>query len=570
MTTYSFVGVADGTLLEDAYPDFFKITGSNTNAITINGEKADFTHSSTGSGAACLVVDAESTDHYCRVVYGSNYVGSFFPCIVRCVDYRTYISARVADGNVLQLYSVVANTQTLLYSRTVSRTSADEIELRAVGDNFLLYFNGVLEEETPGDGYTATKITTTHDASTLAGMNVRSASQADAVAEVEIAASASAPSINPTGTDTTAYPGQSRSCVLQNVVATPTAVAYVYTPAEGDPIVSTHTDFDWTAGAGGAGVITYTVAQGNLPYGNTNLSIRVSFESGDPVTLSGMALTVESGFAYVVLGDDLLTGEPSVVENYTGDAPAENMQIRYPLLTEEGGEFVVYPDTSHGVISYPGATPASDSIELELWDFEEWRPFTYNVDLSGGEPGTPTIETVGTVRIGGTAAITVSGFSGSVNAGTLDGVALTSAGDTSITVPALADTVESPRPGTRTLTVTDGVDSDSEGVHVGAPTGWSYYTITAEFAESINGVANAFLPDGAAAEDFILYPSPKNNVSDSGIGTSFVGTQEFFLLSNTTKIATAFSVVTGAGASGFGGSASQIPGMQVPTMRGLS
>jgi hypothetical protein len=366
---------------------------------------------------------------------------------------------------------------------------------------------------------------------------------------------ASGPSINPIGTDVTAYPGQSRTATLQNVVATPNAIAYVYNGS----IVSTHTDFDWTAGDDGAGTITYTVAQGNLPYGNTDLVIRVSFDSGDPVTLAGMELTVEPDYQYVVAAGTLVTEtEESIWSGYEGDTPVAGYQTHTPEETSDARTITVDPTGTWVVGAGNGSSPNGYSFPVRVWDGADWDSYTVTVDLSGGEPepGTPTIETVGAVRIGGTIAVTVSGFGDTVNAGTLDGVALTSASDTSITIPALITTATAPRPGTRTLTLTDGADSDNADVLVRAPSGWSYYTIAADFVEAINGVASSFLPDGAAADDFILYPSSKNNVSDSGIGTSFVGTQEFFHLDNATNIATAFDVTTGAGAAAFGGSAS--------------
>src|SRR5690606_15804118 len=104
---------------------------------------------------------------------------------------------------------------------------------------------------------------------------------------IEAVTAPSLPAIVVEGTDLTAYPGQSRTAKLEYLIATPTAIAYVYAPEVGDPIVSTHTDFVWDDDEE---TIAYTVVQGQLPYGSAGLSTRVSFDSGDPITLGGIGL----------------------------------------------------------------------------------------------------------------------------------------------------------------------------------------------------------------------------------------------------------------------------------------
>lgn len=175
-------------------------------------------------------------------------------------------------------------------------------------------------------------------------------------------------------------------------------------------------------------------------------------------------------------------------------------------------------------------------------------------------PEDAEITSTGTIRIGGTAPVTVTGF-GTVNAGTLDGKALTAASNTSITMAALADGVATYRPGARTLSLTDGTKTGTISRNVLPPSGWGAYTITGDFVQAINGVAATYLPVGWASTDFILYPlSPSSGktttVGDAGVVTGNVGTQELFLVDAATGMATAFDVVTtaGAGSVGTGGS----------------
>lgn len=199
----------------------------------------------------------------------------------------------------------------------------------------------------------------------------------------------------------------------------------------------------------------------------------------------------------------------------------------------------------------------------------------YNFTINeAGDIVTATIDSVGTVRIGGTTAVTVSDFTTPVNAGTLDGVALTSASDTSITVAALVDGENIPRPGTRELELTDGIDTAADDVPVLAPSGWSSYVITGDFVEAVNGVGADYLPVGWEVTDFILSPlapstGKTTEVTDAGVITNNVGTQELFLVDAATGLATAFDIVTTAGAGEIGTGSSAEPAMQVIKMETL-
>lgn len=183
----------------------------------------------------------------------------------------------------------------------------------------------------------------------------------------------------------------------------------------------------------------------------------------------------------------------------------------------------------------------------------------------GGSIPDPEITSVGTIRIGSTTAITVSNFSGAVNAGTIDGINLETASDTEIKTFSIADGDNVPRPGTRSLYLTDGTDNDAVDATVTAPSGWSSYTITADFVESVNGVAGAYLPVGWAEGDFILTPST-SSASDTGISTGLNGTQELFLVDAVTGLATSFDITTTGGGGGSGSVGFGVRGL---SLRGL-
>lgn len=190
--------------------------------------------------------------------------------------------------------------------------------------------------------------------------------------------------------------------------------------------------------------------------------------------------------------------------------------------------------------------------------------YIYETTLTDGVIVESEITSVGTIRIGGTTTISVVGFEDAISAGTFDGVALTSADNTSIVLKPLTDGEVTYRPGIRELSLTDGTDtvtSEEEGF---APLGWSSYEIQPEFVQAINGVATVYLPVGWAVNDFILSPDVPSagkttSVGDFGVNTSNVGVQELFLVDAVTGIATAFTVTTTAGA-GEGGSGSEYHG----------
>jgi len=201
----------------------------------------------------------------------------------------------------------------------------------------------------------------------------------------------------------------------------------------------------------------------------------------------------------------------------------------------------------------------------------------HNLDIS--EAGqivivTGQITSVGTVRIGGTTDVTVAGFPAAVNAGTLDGVALTSASDTSITVPSLTDGGSVPRPGIRELELTGGTGTGTTDVLVNPPLGWSSYIVTGGFTQAINGVSSGYLPAGWATGDFILSPNAPSSgktttVSDTGVVTNNVGNQELFLVDAATGLATAFDIETTSGAGSIGKGSASEPTMQVIKMETL-
>jgi hypothetical protein len=234
-----------------------------------------------------------------------------------------------------------------------------------------------------------------------------------------------------------------------------------------------------------------------------------------------------------------------------------NAVLYYDTSTIDG--LVINSDTSGDPLDEGGTfgawlRPVSGTGAGEMFYFE------LTIAEDGGAV-TASIDSVGTIRIGGTTPITVSGFPGSVTAGTIDGVDLSSASDTEIELSQLVDTELAPRPGTRTLSLTGGAGTGTIERPVNPPAGWAYYTITADFVQAINGVASTFLPVTGSVGDFILCPTAPaagkfTNVTDAGVVTNNVGNQELFIINNSTKVARSFDIETTGGAAGIGGGGS--------------
>lgn len=281
----------------------------------------------------------------------------------------------------------------------------------------------------------------------------------------------------------------------------------------------------------------------------------------NPANFSGLILGDDKylGQAFADAGNPLTTSDRSYVN------PAYGLKISQDGKVELNG-------TDHAT-SPVAALPYTTTLWIRRGADGRMYSHTLTIDEESvaviGQ-----ITSVGTVRIGGTTDVTVAGFPAAINAGTLDGVALTSASDTSITVPAPTDGGSVPRPGIRELELTGGTGTGTTDVLVSPPLGWSSYIVTGGFTQAINGVSSGYLPAGWATGDFILSPNAPSSgkttaVSDAGVVTNNVGNQELFLVDAATGLATAFDIETTSGAGSIGTGSASEPTMQVIKMETL-
>lgn len=358
----------------------------------------------------------------------------------------------------------------------------------------------------------------------------------------------------------------------------------VYTPAQTLTIATDLTPSasrtDTCVGfADGAAIISFagvsvnvTIASGSFTWTVPMLSNGVNWprlpSTGTTITLTqgGISantkrnITLPAGYNTLRVGDV----DGGAVANFAGIVTDDPKFLGYhiTLTTDDTG----YNVTSGGYRVFRDGDVGADTNTLPRTDpwFQQNTTSglitAHNVTLTaeGIVVGDPEILTVGTILIGGTTTVTVDNFSGTVNAGTFDGVALVSANDTTLVFAPLEDGEVTYRPGIRTLSLTDGTDTATSEEEGFAPLGWSYYTIQPDFVQAINGVETVYLPVGWAVDDFILSPNAPSSgktttVTDAGVITSNVGTQELFLVDAATGLAKAFDIVTTAGAGSIGG-----------------
>lgn len=156
-----------------------------------------------------------------------------------------------------------------------------------------------------------------------------------------------------------------------------------------------------------------------------------------------------------------------------------------------------------------------------------------------------------TLLIGGTHPISTVGYEGEGNAvvsGSVDGVALSSASNTSITLASFIAGQTAPRPGpNRSLMVTNGVVPSNRTVTVYSPAGLTAVKIVAGFLTGNNSLFLGFDPQ-VEIDDYIHYDPTKGTLfGNGGWQSSFDGITTMYHQQNSTKIVRPFLVVTANG-----------------------
>ncbi len=206
-----------------------------------------------------------------------------------------------------------------------------------------------------------------------------------------------------------------------------------------------------------------------------------------------------------------------------------NLQYSYDLLSDlnsdVGGTALTFVD------------PESDPPVFDSYD-----PFAplYDVsDINGGDP------------LSQNQSITwsVSGFTSNINYAEVDDIPFQSAGNTGGITPELVDESYSPRPGTRTFTVSNALSQTaSENVEWEPPTDYSYTTL----AGTLNFGVGSVIPPGSVAGDFIYFPDvvggeiTYSEVDPDGTGrTNYTGQQLYWHIRGSDGYTRNYRLITG-------------------------
>lgn len=181
---------------------------------------------------------------------------------------------------------------------------------------------------------------------------------------------------------------------------------------------------------------------------------------------------------------------------------------------------------------------------------------------------------VNTVKIGASTPITVSGFGGAVDAGTIDGFALSAASNTSVTIPFFTDGVATVRVGsskTLVVTYTAGSQSADKVVDVVEADDWDFATLASGFnTGEDDSVVFGFSPAAAIGDEIWFDPTNGTVGTDAGYSGSFTGTQTLWHIQNSTGIARSYDLITGDGEIISGGLTTRGLTVSGLTVRGLT
>jgi hypothetical protein len=179
-----------------------------------------------------------------------------------------------------------------------------------------------------------------------------------------------------------------------------------------------------------------------------------------------------------------------------------------------------------------------------------WSAFSFEILPAPPAYSITTVNSGNPVKIGSTVSFTKTGFTKAITKGTLDGVALTSATDTTFTVPNLVDGAQLPRIGlSRTLFLSSADDTETAtiNIEVANPDGWASTVIETGFSTGeLDSIDYNFSPP-LAVDDIIFYDSTKGTVfPDAGYEGAYDGTQTLWHHDESTKTVYSFNLLTGS------------------------
>lgn len=203
-----------------------------------------------------------------------------------------------------------------------------------------------------------------------------------------------------------------------------------------------------------------------------------------------------------------------------------------------------FQSSSTGIYNQSGSTFASPQDPLTLPGNFLSAVRKFHMWAEGEAAIDPRITVAGDVVHGTPKTWTSQDFDPAINAATLDGVACSAVSNTGFTPPALVDGQVTARPGSRTITATNGTQSDSEDVNVAPPPGFNYVQLIAQSTDPARAT-----PAESVAGDHFMYENKNGTViTSAGLPSSnHEGEILAWLVKDATKIAGQYAIIFGDG-----------------------
>lgn len=222
-------------------------------------------------------------------------------------------------------------------------------------------------------------------------------------------------------------------------------------------------------------------------------NIRVKWKNSTTLALSKVISTVETEVATYVAGTRIAGESLRIRIRANGDTTV--FYGGNSVMTWNFTEFSTVKNVGIASLTNNGSNFATSLTVTETFQ-----------DITSVASGTDL------VTVGSTVDCAVTDFGTAVTGGTLDGVPLTSANNTTFAIPNLVDGSATPRIGARTLTLTDGTLVGSRQVTVSQPTGLSAVQLASNFSNGPDTIVYNFSP-AAVAGDWIYF-DPLEGIAD--------------------------------------------------------
>lgn len=284
----------------------------------------------------------------------------------------------------------------------------------------------------------------------------------------------------------------------------------------------------------GQRIVKFLVA-GKASTAGTNAQTRMgAYETNEACTSEGARVTYDH-YTQVTTSTTVAWHEVSV------DVPLSDFVGRWikPSKGGDGGQFRA-ANISGGVSG--DFNTASTSFPDPFGSATNQTSLVPMVMIIEDGAGLSDINSGAAATYGQSVIWTTTGFA--PNTAVVDGVPSTAVSSSGMTLPTLADGELAPRPGTRTVSASEGGTSANSTISIEAPAGFQYVQLTTQATDETRAT-----PDEAEPGDHFMVETGDNTIAypNGTVGTNRVGSAVAWLIKDTTKLAGQYEIIFGEG-----------------------